>query len=211
MFPLTWLWALLLGKLGGLKNAWIKQWQLEVQSVVIWPNKEIITWPMMLSTPCQKSDWVFINQVKPLTFSWLLLLTGRGNVDSCCVNTERSWMRPTKTEASNCACHSERCHSHTQNIFLLWEAYVLTEHWELEISNIKNDANTLLNYHKSPCGSCTLLHVFLSNIIALCDEMFFLNTVTKLSQWIELKSNFVNWFTEKIWFKRMIHSWMGHQ
>lgn len=145
----------------------------------------------MLSTPCQKSGWVFINQAKPPTFSWLLLLSGRGNVDSCCLNTERSWMRPTKTEASNCARRSERCHSHTQNIFLLWEAYVLTEHWALEFSNIKNDANTLLNYHKSPCGSCTLFHVFWSYIIAFCDKMLFLKK-TLWPNWVsELNSNLI--------------------
>lgn len=67
------------------------------QSIIIWSDEEIFARPLMLSTACQKSGWVFINQEKPLTFSWLPLLTGGGNVDSWCINAERSWMRPTKT------------------------------------------------------------------------------------------------------------------
>lgn len=81
------------------------KWELNKQangslSIIKWSDEEIFPRWLMLSMPCQKSGWVFINQAKPLTFSWLPLLTGGGNVDSWCINAERSWMRPTKTAAS---------------------------------------------------------------------------------------------------------------
>ncbi len=116
----------------------LSKWELNEQanwssSIIIWSDEEIFARPLMLSTACQKSGWVFINQEKPLTFSWLPLLSGGGNVDSWCINAEWSRMRPRKTEASFrtvLADLKRATHTHKPR--------VSTDIWGLGLLNVKH-------------------------------------------------------------------------